>query len=78
MDIKTRLYVGFGTSFKSEKEAFLECLKIIEKNNIKLSNIRLDKYFSKQKYVRLLKQKFPDVNISIIPQKNATIKGCSA
>ena len=78
MDIKTRLYVGFGTSFKSEKEAFLECLKIIEKNNIKLSNIRLDKYFSKQKYVRLLKQKFPDVKISIIPQKNATLKGCSA
>ena len=78
IDITTKLYIGFGTSFRSEKEAFLECLNIIEKNNIKLSNIRLDKYFSKQKYVLLLKQKFPDVKISILPQKNATIKGSYA
>jgi len=78
MDIKTRMYIGFGTSFKSEQEAFLECLQLIEKNNTGLSSIRLDKYFSKQKYVNLLNQKFSGIKISIIPKKNSTIRGCFA
>src|SRR3989338_8143671 len=35
MDLKSRMYIGFGTSFKSENEAFLETIKMIEKSNIK-------------------------------------------
>jgi transposase len=75
MDLKSRMYVGFGTSFKSEKEAFFETIKMIEKTNIKLSSIRLDKYYSCQEYVKLLKEKFSGIKITIIPKSNATVKG---
>ena len=75
MDLKSRMYVGFGTSFKSENEAFIETIKMFEKTNIKLSSIRLDKYYSCQEYVKLLKEKFEGVKITVIPKSNATIKG---
>ena len=75
MDLKSRMYVGFGTSFKSENEAFLETIKMIEKLNIKLSSIRLDKYYSCQEYVRLIREKFGDVKITVIPKSNVTVKG---
>jgi len=75
MDLKSRMYVGFGTSFKSEKESFLETIKMVEKLDIKLSSIRLDKYYSCQEYVKLLKEKFEGIKITVIPKSNATIKG---
>ena len=46
MDLKSRMYIGFGTSFKSENEAFLETIKMIEHADVKLLSIRLDKYYS--------------------------------
>lgn len=75
IDLKTNMYVGFGTSLKSEKEAFLETIKMIEKTDIKLVSIRLDKYYSCQKYVKLLREKFPNIKITLLPKSNATIKG---
>ena len=75
IDLKSNMYVGFGTSLKSEKEAFLQAIKMIEKLNIKLISIRLDKYYSCKEYVKLLKQKFEGIKITILPKSNATIKG---
>jgi len=75
IDLKSNMYVGFGTSLKSEKEAFLETIKMIEKIDIKLKSIRLDKYYSCQEYVRLLREKFADIEITVLPKSNATIKG---
>lgn len=75
MDIKTNMYVGFGTSFKSENEAFLETIKMLEGINIKLLGIRLDKYYSCQEYVKLLREKFGDVKVTLLPKSNATVKG---
>jgi len=75
LDLKSRMYIGLGTSFKSEKEAFLKTMKMIEKINIKLSSIRLDRYYSCQEYVKLLRERFVDVKITIIPKSNVTIKG---
>src|SRR3989339_613446 len=74
MDLKSRMYVGFGTSFKSENEAFLETLKMVQKTKIKLSSIRLDRYYSCQEYVRLIREKFGNVKIFLIPKSNATLK----
>lgn len=75
MDLKSNMYVGFGTSLKSEHEAFLETIKMLEKSNIKLLNIRLDKYYSCQEYVKLFNKKFGNVKITLLPKNNATIKG---
>lgn len=75
MDIKSNMYVGFGTSFKSENEAFLETIKMMERIDIKLLSIRLDKYYSCQEYVKLLREKFGDIKITLLPKSNATVKG---
>ncbi len=75
IDLKSNMYVGFGTSFRSEKEAFLETIKMTEKMDIKLLSIRLDKYYSCQEYVKLLREKFEDVKMTLLPKSNATVKG---
>jgi len=61
IDLKSNMYIGFGTSLKSENEAFLET--------------RLDKYYSCQEYIKLLREKFNDIEITLLPKSNATING---
>lgn len=73
MDLRTRLYVGFGSSLKSEKQAFLKALAMASENG--MNSIRLDKYYSAQYYAELLSEKFPDVKLYFIPKSNATIQG---
>ena len=75
IDLKSNMYIGFGTSLKSENEAFLETIKMVEKINIKLVSIRLDKYYSCQEYIKLLREKFNDIEITLLPKSNATING---
>ncbi|MEK6872329.1 MAG: ISNCY family transposase [Nanoarchaeota archaeon] len=71
MDLKTKMYVCFGTSFKSEKEAFDKAYKMLQEIGIEIESIRLDKYYSCQIYV----DKFSGSKVYIIPKKNATIRG---
>lgn len=75
MDIKTRMYISYGTSFKSEQEAFLNALKMINDTDIKVISLRLDRYFSAQEYVKICEKSFGKIKIFLIPKKNATIKG---
>jgi len=75
MDIKTRMYVAYGTSFHSEKETLMQAIRMAKELDIKIMKIRLDKYYSAQKYVRLLEEAFEDIEIILIPKKNATVKG---
>jgi len=77
IDIKTRMYLGYGTSFKSEKEAYHQAVKMIKKTGIKISSIRLDKYYSNQSDVDYCKDNFGNTKIYLIPKTNATIKGSS-
>ena len=46
LDLKSRMYIGYGTSLKSEKDAFLQALAMAEKVDIK--TLRLDRYYSGQ------------------------------
>ena len=75
MDIKTRMYVGFGTSFKSEQEAYQSAMRMAKESGIKVIKIRLDRYYSCQAYVESLVTDFGEVTPLIIPKTNATIKG---
>ena len=77
LDIKARKYISFGTSFKSEQKAFYEAMKMAKELGISISSIRLDKYYSKQMYVNYLSEFNKDMKFFLIPQKNATIKGCN-
>ncbi len=76
LDLKTRMYISYGTSFKSEQKAYFKAIKMIEKLGITIHSLRLDKYYSKQMYVKYLADKNKGIKFYLIPQKNATIKGC--
>ncbi|MFH1663450.1 MAG: ISNCY family transposase [archaeon] len=75
MDFKTRMYLAFGTSFKSEREAYNKAMEMASKTGIKLKSIRLDKYYSAQQYAKELGTQFKNIILYLIPKKNATIKG---
>ncbi len=72
MDLGTRMYIAFGSSLKSEKEAFNRAMGMLRRTDITLKSIRLDKYYSVSKYV----SKFgKGTKVYIIPKKNATLNG---
>ncbi|MFH1821529.1 MAG: ISNCY family transposase [Methanobacteriota archaeon] len=73
MDLDTRVYIGYGTSFRSEKDAFLKAVEMAPATSV--GSLRLDQYFSAQSYVKLLKERFGDVAVYLIPKKNATVRG---
>lgn len=75
IDIKTRMYVAYGSSFCSEQEAFSQAIGMAKEIGIKIKKLRLDKYYSKQMYVRLLEKAFGDIEVIVMPKKNATVKG---
>jgi len=76
MDIKSRMYVGQGTSKKSEKDAYNKAIKMALEFGIQIKDIRLDRYYSGQSTVKSLKEKFGNIQFFLIPKSNATIKGC--
>lgn len=70
MDIKTRMYIGYGTSFKSEKEAFLNALQIAKEIGIPINSLRLDKYYSAEAYVEICHEYLGKVKMFLIPKSN--------
>ncbi len=76
IDIKTGMYVCYGSGIRSEKEAFenaMKTLKKVEKEaSIKTNSIRLDRYYSYQSTLKYFDNK---TVIYIIPKSNTTING---
>lgn len=75
MDIKTRMYVCYGTSFKSEQEAFLSAIVMVKETGIRILSLRLDRYYSAQVYVEIIEKHLGKVELYFIPKKNATVRG---
>jgi len=72
LDIGTKMYiVAYGTSFRSEKQAFEKAMEMIKDRGINIESIRLDKYYSFPSYVDM----FEDAKVYVIPRKNATLRG---
>lgn len=71
LDLQSRMYVAYGASFKSEKEAFDRALEMRRECGIKLDSVRLDRYYSFPSYV----DRFGDAKVYIIPRRNATLRG---
>lgn len=76
IDIQTRMYIAYGMSFKSEKEAFLSAIKMLKEMDfeINIESLRLDRYYQ-QAYVEYLEKQLGKVTFYIIPKKNATVRG---
>ena len=71
LDLKTWLYVAYGMSMKSEKDAFDKASLMISETGVSLESIRLDKYHSSPSLVDKLK----DTKVYILPKTNASVKG---
>lgn len=71
IDVKTQMYLAYGTSLKSEREAFDRAMAFLSTTEIRLNSVRLDKYYSAPTYVDL----FEGTKVYVIPKKNATLKG---
>jgi len=72
MDLDTHMYIGYGTSMHSEKEAFRKAVSMAAAMGIKINSVRLDKYYSCQSIVNEFAK---NTTIYVIPKSNATIKG---
>ncbi|MBI2151583.1 ISNCY family transposase [Candidatus Woesearchaeota archaeon] len=70
IDIKERMYIGYGTSFKSEKEAFERALSLAKRFRIKVNSLRLDRYYSGESYVNICQEALGNVKMYMIPKKN--------
>jgi len=75
MDVEKRLYIAYGTSFKSEKDAYNQAIEMLNHLDIDLNSIRLDRYYSGQSTVKFFTEQFEEIKCYLIPKKNATIKG---
>lgn len=67
VDIDTGLYVGYGHSHISEMDAFHKAYGVMKELDIDIESIRLDKYYSSRKTIRLFGS---DVTLYLIPKKN--------
>src|SRR3989338_3327959 len=71
LDIKTWLYVAYGMSLKSEKDAFDKASLMLSETGVSMNTMRLDKYYSSPSFVDSLS----NIKIYILPKKNASVKG---
>ena len=72
LDLETHLYVAYGVSMKSEKEAYRDALRMLGFTVTDVESIRLDQYYGSQST--------PDdfsegTRVFIIPRSNTTIRG---
>jgi len=78
MDVEKRIYLAYGTSYKSEKEAYNKAIEMLKETNISLKSIRLDRYYSGKNLVKNLNQMFPGIKCYLIPKKGTLVRGCTA
>jgi len=72
IDLKTKMYVGYGTGMRSETEAFNSAREMMASFEIDVDSVRLDRYYTYQSIAKKFGQ---DVKFYIIPKKNTTVNG---
>jgi len=70
MDLETKMYICFGSSLKSEKEAFDKAMQMLQNIDVKINSIRLDRYYSCPVYVN----QFKESKVYIIPKKKINLQ----
>ena len=71
MDLQSRLYSPFGSSMKSEREAYDRAMKLLSSIDVEMDSIRPDRYYSSPSYM----DKLGNTKVFIIPKKNSTLNG---
>jgi transposase len=76
MDIRSGLYVSYGSGLRSEREAFTKAMGLLEEVSrrvgVKVKTARLDKYYSLQSTLNFLPE---ETVLYILPRRNTTING---
>jgi len=72
IDIKTKMYISYGTSLKSEREAYDRANKMLDNIEMEFNSVRLDRYYSCSVYVDAFDK---NIAVYVIPKKNATMNG---
>jgi len=70
MDLDSKMYVCYGSSLKSEKDAYFKAMRMLSDGDICIRSIRLDRYYSNPKDVN----SYRGCKIYFIPKKNITMK----
>ena len=78
MDVEKRIYLAYGTSYKSEKEAYNKAIEMLKETFVSLESIRLDRYYSGKNLVKSLNEDFPGIKCYLIPKKRTLVRGCTA
>jgi len=66
MDLDSKMYVCYGSSLKSEKDAYIKAMIMLSKNDVWIRSIRLDRYYSNPKDVN----SYRGCELYFIPKKN--------
>lgn len=69
MDLKSKMYMCFGSSLRSEKEAFDKAMQMLQNMDVKIKSMRLDRYYSSPVYVN----QFKDAKVYVIPKTNVAL-----
>lgn len=72
IDTKTKMYISYGTSLKSEREAYDKANKMLDKIEMKINSVRLDRYYSCAVYVDDFEK---NIKVYVMPKKNASLNG---
>lgn len=67
VDLETGMYVAYGYSDVSEKAAFKKAIQFVEREELPMNSVRLDKYYSSRKTLRELGD---DVEAFVLPKSN--------
>ena len=78
MDVEKRIYLSYGISYRSEKDAYNKAITMLKETNICLDSIRLDRYYSGKNLVKNLNCDFKGIKCYLIPKKGTKTKGSEA
>ena len=71
MDLDTGMYTAFGSSMRSEREAYDRAMDLLSSTGIEMDSIRLERYYSSPSYMYNL----GITRVFVMPKKNATLNG---
>ncbi len=71
MDLSSKMYLAYGSSMRSEKEAYDRAMRMLSAIDVTLDTVRLDRYYSSSSCV----DSFGDAKVFVIPKSNATLNG---
>lgn len=72
MDLSSWMYVAWGSSLKSEKDAYDKAMKMVSELDVSIDSVRLDRYYSSSSYVDSFDS---STKVFVIPKKNSTLNG---